>query len=141
VVSGQIPRTKSSREQSIVEQLHDTFPDVRIAESRLLADYDSYYRDRERQAPLPVLRIRFEDPERTWVYVDLATSAPVAVFTRRQRIERWAYHGFHSLDFSFAYDNRPLWAIVVIVLCGGGMILSAIGVTMAFRRVSRIHTM
>jgi hypothetical protein len=61
----------------------------------------------------------------------------VAAFSRRARLERWIYHGFHSLDFSFWYYNRPLWDIGVIALSLGGAALSAIGVFIGFRRVKR----
>ena len=108
-----------------------------IVESQLLADYDAYYYDRDRDAPLPVLRVKFDDPERTWVYVDPGMSQMVARFTRRQRVERWLYHGFHSLDFAFWYSQRPLWDIGVIALSIGGATSSAIGLFVGFRRLAR----
>src|SRR5437773_104013 len=114
-------------------------PHVPVVESRVLADYVSYYYDRGRRAPLPVVRVRFADPDRTWVYVDLATSMLVAQVTRRQRVERWLYHGLHSLDFPFLYSKRPLWDVTVIVLCSGGLALSAIGAIMGSRRLGRMR--
>ena len=123
----------------IVARLTDAFRDVPVADSQVLSRYDSFYRDRDRQAPLPVVRIRFSDADRTWVYVDLATSAVVAHFTRRQRLERWMYHGLHSLDFAFWYEKRPLWDAVLIVLCSGGLALSAIGTIMGWRRLGKLR--
>jgi hypothetical protein len=123
---------------AIVARLTAAMPEVPIAASVELLDYDSYYYDRSRQAPLPVARIDLADPERTVAYVDLWTSAVVAHFTQRQRIERWAYHGFHSLDFPLLYTRRRLWYGVVVALCAGGLTLSVIGATMAIRRITRI---
>jgi hypothetical protein len=87
---------------------------------------------------LPVVRIKFDDPEKTWTYIDLSRSALVTSFTRKQRIERWLYHGLHSLDFPFWYDNRLVWTAGVVVLCGGGALLSAIGAVIGFKRVRRL---
>jgi hypothetical protein len=124
---------------SIIERVKQGYPGVGIVDSQLLSDYDAYYYDRQRLDPLPVLRVKFDDAERTWVYVDPGASL-VAQVTRRQRVQRWPYHGLHSLDFSFWYYNRPLWDIAVIVLCSGGALLSAIGVVIGFKRVNRLIT-
>ena len=56
---------------------------------------------------------------------------------RLSRINRWLYHGLHSLDFPFLYYRRPLWDIVVIVCSIGGIILSATTIATAWRRVRR----
>jgi hypothetical protein len=82
-----------------------------------------------------VLRVKLDDPDRTWLYIDPAMSRLVTGFTRRERVQRWFYNGLHSLDFPFLYQRRPLWDIVVVTLCLGGAFLSFIGVVMAGRRV------
>jgi hypothetical protein len=109
-----------------------------IDDSTLLTRYDAYYYDRDHEEPLPVLRVRLADPARTWLYVDTATSRIRATFSRRERIERWLYHGLHSLDFPFWYDKRPLWDAVVISLCSAGALLSVLGVAIGFRRLRRL---
>jgi hypothetical protein len=108
-----------------------------IASSELLSDYDAYYYDRDREAPLPVLRIKFADAGQTWMYVDPMMSQVVARFTRGRRVERWLYHGLHSLDFSFWYYNTPLWETGMVVLLGGGSILSFVGVVIGLKRLRR----
>src|SRR2546428_239230 len=90
---------------SLVNRLRQASPNVAILESQLLSEYDSYYRPNERGAPLPVLRVKFSDPDATWVYVDPRMGQAVRRLTRRQRLERWIYHGLHSLDFNFWYYN------------------------------------
>src|SRR2546428_87992 len=94
--------------------------DVRMLESQLLSDYDSYYRPNEQRPPLPVLRVKFSDPDATWVYVDPRMNQVVRRFTRRQRLERWIYHGLHSLDFNFWYYNGAVWRATMVVLNAGG---------------------
>jgi hypothetical protein len=108
-----------------------------IRDTLLLSAYEAYYYDRDRVLPLPVLRIRFSDSDRTWVYIDLKRSRIVAAVSRRARVERWLYHGLHSFDFPFLYDKRPLWDVVVIALCAGGALLSATAVVIGFRRLFR----
>jgi len=123
--------------ESIIERVTSPTPDLRILEAAVLEDYDSYYYAFDRTAPLPVLRIKFDDPESTWLYVDPQSSELVARAHRRERINRWIYHGFHSLDFSFWYYSRPVWDIAIVGLCLGGTLLSFIGIVIAWKRVWR----
>ena len=123
--------------ESILMRLTAPNPGVKATESILLTDYDSYYYSFGRRAPLPVLRVKFRDPDSTWFYVDPRTSEIVRHADRRERLQRWIYHGLHSLDFSFWYYNRPLWDIGVIGLCLGGAGLSVIGVVISWKRLAR----
>jgi hypothetical protein len=123
--------------ESILRRITAPNPEVPVLESKLLEHYDSYYYSFDRRAPLPVLRAKFDDPDSTWLYVDPKMSRLVGRAHRRERLQRWIYHGFHSLDFSFWYYNRPLWDIGVITLSLGGIALSFIGVVIAWKRISR----
>jgi PepSY-associated TM region len=123
--------------ESLLSRIMAVNPEAKVLETTLLEDYDSYYYSFGRKAPLPVLRIKFDDPDSTWLYVDPKMSALVGRAHRRERLQRWIYHGFHSLDFSFWYYSRPLWDIVMVGLSGGGILLSSIGVVIAWKRVSR----
>ena len=81
--------------------------------------------------------MKFADAASTWVYLDPEVAQVVGQANRRNRIERWLYNGFHTLDFSFLYYNRPAWDGVVIVLSLGGTVLSAIGLFMGLKRLRR----
>jgi len=105
-----------------------------------LDDYDAYYYDRNRALSLPVLRVRYADPQQTWLYFDPRHGTIARKEERLTRLNRWLYHGFHSLDFPFLYYKRPLWDIVVIVLSIGGIVLSATTLTASWRRVRRSAT-
>jgi hypothetical protein len=87
--------------------------------------------------PLPAVRIKFDDPAETWVYVDPSLSQVVTAINRWGRVERWVYHGLHSLDFPYLYNSRPSWDIVMIVLCLGGLTSSGIGLVLGLRRVRK----
>jgi hypothetical protein len=121
--------------EALVARLAAALPDEPLLEHELLTTYDSYYYSRAGEAPLPVLRVKFGDPQRTWFYLDPALGEPVAVIHRFNRLERWLYNGLHSLDFGFWYGRRPLWDIGMITLCLGALTSSAIGLVFGVRRV------
>jgi hypothetical protein len=109
----------------------------RVTRVQQLERYDSYYYDRNRELPLPVLRVEYDDPQRTWLYVDPRRGAIVRKEERLTRLNRWLYHGLHSLDFPFLYYRRPLWDVVVIVLSAGGLLLTVTTIAPAWRRLRR----
>ena len=57
-----------------------------------LDDYDAYYYDRDRRLSLPVLRVRYGDPQQTWLYFDPKP--------RRHRAQRRAADAAQSLAVS-----------------------------------------
>jgi len=131
------PRREPFSVESLLGRLKAAAPGTEIAAQDLLDDYDSYYYSRNREAPLPVLRVKFADPLETWVYVDPRESALLATVHRLNRVERWLYNGLHSLDFAFWYSKRPLWDIGMILLCAGALASSAIGLCLGVRRLWR----
>jgi hypothetical protein len=138
VVSAKSLETRASfAEESIVNRLKTVKPGVPVVETALLSEYDSYYYSRDGQSPLPVLRIKFGDEDKTWVYVDPEVAQIVGHVHWLNRVERWLYNGFHSLDFSFWYYNRPLWDAGVILLSLGGLAVSGAGFIMGIKRVRR----
>ena len=108
-----------------------------IVEEARLGAYDAYYYDRDREKPLPVLRIRFADPRRTWLYLNPRTGLIAARYTNRSRLERWLYSGLHDLDFPFLYWHRPAWDLTVIGLSIGGLALSLTSVVLALKYLRR----
>ncbi|MGC4028172.1 MAG: PepSY domain-containing protein [Steroidobacteraceae bacterium] len=121
----------------IVARISAALPDAHMQEQALLQDYDDYYYSRAQQTPLPVLRIKLDDPLQTWLYIDPRTSQIVANIHRYSRIERWLYNGLHSLDFRFWYAKRPLWDLVMLSLLAGGVVSSSLGLWFGIRRLWR----
>lgn len=115
----------------------DAMPGVAIEGVFWMTEYDAYYYSRDGQLSLPVLRVRYSDPQRTWLYLDPSRGAIVRKEERMSRLNRWLYHGLHSLDFPFLYYRRPLWDVVVIILSLGGIALSVTTMWAAYRRVRR----
>jgi hypothetical protein len=130
------PRTEPFSTESIVSRVEAAVTDAPIADVQLLNEYDSYYYARGGEAPLPVVRIRFADRAATWLYIDPQRNRMLASIPRLKRVERWLYHGFHSLDVGYLY-TRPLWDVVMIVLLGGGLATSAIGLYLGVKRIIR----
>ena len=130
-------RSEPFSAESLMSRVRETWPDVRVVESSMLTQYDSYYYSRDGQRPLPVLRVKLDDPVQTWIYIDATMSQQVAAIHRLDRFERWIYNGFHSLDFSFWYYNTPVWFTGVILLSLGGTAVSIIGMYLGFARMGR----
>jgi hypothetical protein len=102
-----------------------------------LSTYDSYYYDRSGAKPLPVLRLRYDDPDETWLYLDPSSGTLAMRLTRVSRLNRWLYNGLHSFDFPFLYYRRPAWDIVVVLLSAGGIGLTVTTMVPAWRRLRR----
>jgi len=112
-------------------------PGVPMQDAEWMHEYDAYYYSQTGSRPLPVLRVRYADPQETWLYLDPQHGTIASRLERASRWNRWLYHGFHSLDFPFLYYKRPLWDIVVIVLSLGGIALSVTTALPAWRRLKR----
>jgi hypothetical protein len=112
-------------DDSVMETIaKETMPNVPVEESVWLTEYDNYYRSRDNARALPVLRVKYLDPQRTWLYLD-PQHGTVSKQERITRLNRWLYAGLHDLDLPYIFNRRPLWDITVIVLSIGGLLLSA----------------
>jgi hypothetical protein len=124
-------------DEAVVEAARAAMADTRIDALDWLHEYDAYYYDREGERPLPVLRAQYADSKRTWLYFDPKSGAIVQKEERLSRVNRWLYHGLHSLDFPFLYYRRPLWDLVVIALSAGGLVLSLTTMPVGWHRLRR----
>jgi hypothetical protein len=111
-------------------------PGVPMRDAVWLTAYDSYYYDQYGNRPLPVLRVRYDDRRRTWLYLEPSRGTMVKQDVGG-RWNRWLYHGLHSLDFPFLYNRRPLWDVVLLVLSAGGLALSVTTLLPSWRRLAR----
>ena len=97
--------------------------------------FASFPRDPSGSRSLPVLWVRYADPQETWLYLDPARGGVVMRSEKVTRLRRWLYQGLHSLDFPAIYFRRPLWDVIVIGLSLGGLVLSITTFTPAWRRI------
>ena len=108
------------------------------ADAAWLTDYDAYYYDRTGGRRLPALRVKFNDPDATWLYLDATDGSIVLAEVRGSRAERWLYQGLHSLDFPWLYQSPPVWYLVIIGLSLGGVAFSVTSVVIAWRVLRRV---
>lgn len=113
-------------------------------ETDWLERFDSYYFARDAQSmygtenrPLPVMRMRFDDPEQTWVYLDPAGGEMVARHDRRQRIGRWLFNLLHSWDLQPLLERPRLREVLIIAFSLGGLVISISGAVLGWRRLQR----
>ena len=120
-------------------------PGAGIVEQQWLDEPDSYYYRTldsfdlglpRSVRTLPVLRLKFDDPQSTWLYLEpgLGQMTKVEIVDRRNR---WGYYGLHGLDFAFLYNNRPMWDILMIFLVSSVVVLSVTTLTPAWRRLKK----
>lgn len=110
-------------------------PSDSIIENVLLEEYDHYYYSRHNDKMLPIIRI--STASNIAYYVNPSTTEMVYKCTTRNRIERWIYHGLHSLDFSFLTTKGVLWDIVVIFLLIGGTVISMTATGLGIKFITR----
>ena len=109
----------------------------KLADLRVIEEYDVYYLDRRRERPLPVIYARLNDAVGTRYYIDPKTATIAGQYSARNWVNRWLYHGLHSLDFPWLYKYRPLWDIVVISLMLGGTALCGTSLVLTWRVLVR----
>ncbi|RWU20789.1 sodium:proline symporter [Pseudomonas alkylphenolica] len=112
--------------------------------SEQLDGYDFYYYERAEQSMLghlekrlPALRVRFDDPQQTWLHLDLYTGEVSGVVDQPKRVSRWLFALLHSWDWLPLLQRRPAWDIWMIAFSVGGLILSVSGAVLGWRRLSR----
>jgi hypothetical protein len=110
-----------------------------VADARLLTQYDAYYLDRRGERPLPVLLVEMKDTDRSRYYIDPRTAQVVGSYRSdaASRVNRWLYHGLHSINFPWLYNHRPAWDMVVLTLMLGGTSLCVTSVIIGFQLVRR----
>lgn len=132
-------------EAELMAIAQQAMPGAIILESQWLEAFDDYYYPAlpsfdlglPRSArKVPVLRIKFDDPQSTWLYLEpgLGQMTKVEVLDRRNR---WGYYGLHGFDFQALFNRRPLWDVVVLLLLAGAGVLSCTTLVPMCRRLKR----
>ena len=92
---------------------------------------------KRQQQRLPALRVRFDDPARTWLHLDLYTGAVVGQLDQPRRASRWLFALLHSWDWLPLLGKRPLWDLWILLFSAGGLLISVSGVVLGWRRLGR----
>ena len=125
-----------TREQvtDAVRRLHG--PDAQLS-TELMAEYDTYYFDRQGRLSLPVYRIRVADADHTTYYINPATGQ-LRDYSDHRRAGFWMYKGLHSLRFKFLATHPALWTVVMWALLLGGTAVSVSGFVLGLRYIGRL---
>jgi len=107
-----------------------------VARERLTAP-DAYWYTPGGLPQLPVLRVRFGDPGQTWVHIDPATGRLLGDGDARRRRYRWLFDLLHKWDLNVLTLHRPVWDIGLWLLSILGLVTSASGILLGWRRLRR----
>jgi uncharacterized membrane protein YkoI len=114
-------------------------PRAHVTKIERVTSYDAYYYARHgREKHLPAWRVTFDDPDRSVLYLDTVSGAPVGFVDAETRSWRWWRDGLHDLDLPALINHRPWWDVVVLPLMIGGTISAITGVWLLVRRLRRI---
>jgi len=122
-------------ENEVSAQVNQVNKDDAVLKVSLMNQYDNYYYDKHNIKALPVFKA---ETQNQLVYYILPSNGKMLLKSDyTNRLERWLYHGLHSLDFRFLTNNRPLWDIVMITLLLGGTAVCITATWMGIKFVSR----
>lgn len=113
-----------------------------VVQQEWLTRYDTHYYARQPEAMngaaqrrLPVWKLSFADPDRTWVYLDAYSGDIALAADARQRTGRWWFNLLHSWDLP-GMLSWPLSRLVVLILLSlGGLGICLSASVIAWRRL------
>jgi hypothetical protein len=113
-------------------------PGATLVETRILHEYDTHYYGRAHAPrPLPVLRLRYDDPPATWIHIDLTTGTILERLDANRRGYRFWYAALHSHDLPWMLERMGLRLTWMTLLCLAGFGFSLNGVWVAWKRLRR----
>lgn len=113
-------------------------PDGRLRATQHLAAYDAYwYPHGTDPRPLPILRLRFDDPAATWLHIDPRDGTILQRLDHSGRINRWLFDAPHRLDLPVLTGRPTLRAAAqwLLNLLAAGIAVT--GIVAGWRRLSR----
>lgn len=139
LIDGETARPLPPDRSRIVAAARSAMPGAILTAIEPLERPDRYWYatgdPRDDSRPLPVLRLKFDDPAQTWLHIDPTTGALLGQLGAGSRRYRWLFSALHSLDFPWLLVWPPLRHIVVWLLSGAGLIISLSGVVIGWRRL------
>jgi uncharacterized iron-regulated membrane protein len=121
----------------IFEAARRLMPRADMTMQQRLVVEDAYWYSHHQQRVLPVLRAGFDDAAQSWFHIDPRTGDILGRSDASRRTYRWLFNALHSLDFRALIAYRPAWDIVVWLLSLLGIVISASGVVIGWRRLMR----
>jgi hypothetical protein len=70
-----------------------------------------------------------------WFDIDGASGTVLQRLDSSRRAYRWFYTALHTLDFPILLSHPPMRTVLVVGLCGVGLLFSVTGIVIAWRRL------
>ncbi len=121
----------------LVKAAQAAYSASRITGVDRLTEEDVYWYAHHRQRLLPVLRVQFDDANRSWLFIDPATGEIAGMSDSSARTYRWLFNFLHDYDLPVLLRNQPARDILVWVLSIAGLIISVSGVAVGWRTLAR----
>jgi uncharacterized iron-regulated membrane protein len=112
-------------------------PGARIAGTETITRPDAYWYTVRGEVPLPVLRVRYDDAAKTWVYIDPATGELLGQTDSRRRTYRWLFDLFHRWDLNLLLEISPARDLLIWLMSIAGLISSVTAVYIGWLRLRR----
>ena len=92
---------------------------------------------RDDARPLPILRLKFDDPAQSWLHIDPVTGELLGRLGAGGRSNRWLFNALHSFDFPWLLIWPPLRLALIWLLSAAGLAISVSGIVIGWRRLVR----
>ena len=144
VLSANLAASQVEKEldRSRLEQAAKKLFPFAIRSTTLLNEYDAYYYRRGEASMysaaargLPVLRMQFEDPGNTIVYISPDSGDVVLSLDQRQRTGRWLFNFLHSWDLPWMLRHAWPRDAILVLLSIGTLALALTGLVLGCRRL------
>ena len=113
------------------------YPKSRVTNVDRLTEEDVYWYSHHHKRPLPVLTIKFDDPNSTWLMINTATGEIAGLSDRHAARAPIAGNFLHDYDLPVLLRNQPARDILVWLLSIAGLIISVSGVVVGWRTLAR----
>ncbi|MCI4592081.1 PepSY domain-containing protein [Sphingobium sp. BYY-5] len=123
----------------ILAMARNAMPGARLVGVERLEQPDRYWYStgdpRDDSRPLPILRLKFVDPARTWLHIDPATGALLGQLGAGGRSYRWLFNALHSLDLPWLLIWPVMRHVLIWFLSIAGVAISVSGMVIGWRRL------
>ena len=116
---------------------HAAYRTANVVAVERLTEEEIYWYSHHNKRPLPVVKVRFDDPSATWLFLDPATGAIAGSSNRSARTYRWMFNFVHDYDLPVLLRNQPARDIIVWLLSIAGLVVSVSGIVVGYRVLKR----
>jgi uncharacterized iron-regulated membrane protein len=122
---------------ALVDASRRAFPSASVVDAQRLTEEEIYWYSHHHKRPLPVVKVVFNDPSRSWLFLDPATGAIAGLSDSDARTYRWLFNFLHDYDLPVLLRNQPARDILVWLLSIAGLVVSISGVVIGYRTLAR----